>query len=162
MRSDWLIVAVVTLAMSIAGSGAFVARAEDPGYALQLPGNTPVITIRPTRAMKRAEKYSWFELTDAQYGRLVVALKSWHPDRPVVVLSATADSLPLAEDFDTAFGDAGIKSSIDRPMDVVDGLHVTNQALADIITAATGIKLVVDPEEPGADMYVMNFGRKVK
>jgi hypothetical protein len=123
--------------------------------------STTTVHVGQTRAQKRSAKYEWYALSDSQYAKLVAALKTIPPlAKPVLVLSATADSLALAEDFDEALGDAGIKSSIDRPMDVVDGLHCTYSELCDLVDAATNIHSVRDPDE--GDSYVLNFGRKAK
>lgn len=112
-------------------------------------------------AKQKMDRYHWYELTDVQVAALDKALKDYHPSKPIMILSATADSLSLAEDFDLAFNKAGIKSTIDRPMDVQTGLHVTDPRLANLITAATHIKCIVDKDETGPDgSYVLNFGRK--
>jgi hypothetical protein len=88
-------------------------------------------------------------------------LADYHPGKSILILTATADSLSLAEDFDTAFNDVGIKSTIDRPMDTVSGLHVTDPVLAELITAATHIRCIIDPVTSAPDgVIVINFGRK--
>lgn len=125
-------------------------------------GSTP-IPFAHERVLEKQKAYHWYELTDSQDKKLREALKKFHTNRPILILSATGDSLGLAEDFDLALRDAGIKSSIDRPMDVVDGLHCTNLELANLITTATGIKVIVDAADSGpTDSLVLNFGRKIK
>ena len=120
---------------------------------------TPVSTT--SRLVRKRDRYHWYELDDKQDAALRKALKAYVPNKPILVLSATADSLDLAEDFDAAFRDAGFVSQIDRPMDVVDGLHCTSPTLAALITQATHIPVIVDQPDLSDTALVLNFGRKV-
>jgi hypothetical protein len=157
MRSLVLITALVVMVVA-ANADSFVER-FDP-FAVITAGNFTPVPDHGRAALKQ-HRYHWYELSDAQDQKLRAVLKDFKTKRPILILSATADSLGLAEDFDSAFKDAGLKSSIDRPMDTVDGLHCTSPELANLITAATGIKMVIDDDENRPDgALVLNFGRK--
>ena len=154
MRSLVLIAALVIMVIA-AHAETFTSRFE---AAQDLPTQSVV-----NRLAQKQKIYHWYELSDSQDQKLRAALKGFHTSRSILILSATGDSLGLAEDFDLAFKARGIKSSIDRPMDTVDGLHCTSLELADLITAATGIKVIVDADQAGPDdSWVLNFGRKVQ
>jgi len=116
------------------------------------------------RTQSKRDRYYWYELTDEQDAALRAALKMAPIRGTLLVMSATPDSLELAKDFDSAFRDAGLKSQLDRPMDVVDGLHTNWQPMKRIIEGSTGIHVTYDPPDPPTsfvDPIVLNFGRKV-
>ncbi len=134
-----------------------------PLLSVAIPGLAPQTTqsAPDARAQRRRDRYHWYELTDAQDASLRAVLKNYRPGKQIDVMVGTPDALELAEDFDSAFRDANFDSGIYQAADMVDGLHTTDPRLANLITAATGIPVIVDsgPEEPTA--YVaLNFGRK--
>lgn len=146
----------LTIAMWVVGLLLFIG-----GVGLTNAQDSPTSPSALNRLIQKQKTYHWYELTDSQDKKLREALKKFHTSRSILILSATADSLGLAEDIDLALKDRGFKSSIDRPMDTVDGLHSTSVELADLITAATGIKVTVDADQGGPDdSLVLNFGRK--
>src|SRR5580698_9063862 len=64
------------------------------------------LAMRPSvsdHSGQRMIRYRWYALSDDQYTALVKALARYHPAKPLLILTATADSLELAEDFDMAF-----------------------------------------------------------
>lgn len=155
-----VVACVVALIALNSRSWAWTEIAKCVGAACAVSSSTGASTS--SRSLEKYRKYHWYELTDQQDAKLRAALKSWASKRQVLILSATADSLGLAEDFDSALNDTGHGSSIDRPMDTVDGAHCTDAGLSGIVKSATGIDCVVDPDEDPSGPIVINFGMKKK
>lgn len=125
------------------------------------PTNTISRNLETTN--KKRDRYQWYDLTPAQLDALTKALKAVPQSQrvPVWVLCDVVTScLGIAQDFDTALEDAGWKSDIERPGELVDGLHVTSPTLAKIITDATRIRVVLDSDNGALERAAINFGRK--
>jgi hypothetical protein len=139
------------------------AQKQAPGDWRRYPGPTePPPTGAPSRADERKDRYHWYGLSDAQMSALTVALKAIPPFRRQhvwVLCDQVTDCRDLAQDFHTAFEEAGWDVDLERPAGVVDGLHVTCPLIATALEEATKIPTVLDDQED-KDNCAVNLGRK--